>query len=155
MKTSLKKETILRLCVGICFLALFAWAIAWANSGWPRDEITDSTGVEYETGRVLEILEDRTVADEAIEGRLPGSRVMLVEILTGRYEGEVARVTNYFSAMYSVDVAVELVRGVAGSMGIILTVPCVAAITAWLLTRKNDKRAAALCRSPQTVEKVN
>ena len=42
-----------------------------------------------------------------------------------------------FNQLMNTDfVAVEVVRGVAGSMGIILTVPCVAAITAWLLTRK-------------------
>ena len=38
-------------------------------------------------------------------------------------------------------VATELVRSVAGSMGIIWTVPCVAAATAWLLSRQKSEKA--------------
>lgn len=104
MKQHLTKHNIIRLAVTIVFLALFAWAIAWANSGWNRDEITDTTGVEYETARVLEILEDNTVKDETIEGRRRGSQLLELELLTGRYAGDVAQCKNYFSAMYSVDV---------------------------------------------------
>jgi len=45
-----------------------------------------------------------------------------------------------FNQLMNTDfIAVEVVRGVAGSMGIILTVPAVAIITAWLLTRKDKK----------------
>ena len=46
-----------------------------------------------------------------------------------------------FNQLMNTDfVAVELVRAVAGSMGIILTVPCVAAICAWLLTRRGKAK---------------
>lgn len=42
-----------------------------------------------------------------------------------------------FNQLMNTDfIAVELIRGIAGSMGIIMTVPCVAAITAVLLTRR-------------------
>ena len=43
-------------------------------------------------------------------------------------------------------IAVEVVRGVAGSMGIILTVPAVSIITAYLLTHmdKCDENPEAL-----------
>lgn len=44
---------------------------------------------------------------------------------------------SFIQLMNTDFIAVELVRGAAGSMGIILTVPCVAVITAWLLTRKD------------------
>lgn len=104
MKQLLTKQNGIRLAVALGFLALFAWAIVWANSGWEKDVITDSTGVEYETARVLEILDDNTVVDETIEGRLRGSKELRLEILTGRYAGEVADTVNYFSAMYNVDV---------------------------------------------------
>ena len=104
MKQHLTKQNIIRLAVAVVFLALFAWAIAWANSGWNRDEITDTTGVEYETARVLEILEDNTVKDETIEGRRRGSQLLELELITGRYAGDVTQCKNYFSAMYSVDV---------------------------------------------------
>ena len=104
MKQHLTKQNIIRLAVAVVFLALFAWAIAWANSGWNRDVITDTTGVEYETARVLEILEDNTVKDETIEGRCRGSQLLELELITGRYAGDVTQCKNYFSAMYSVDV---------------------------------------------------
>ena len=61
-------------------------------------------GVEYENAQVLGILEDNTQEDPAIEGRLRGSQVLELEILTGRYQGQRTLCTNYFSAMYNVEV---------------------------------------------------
>lgn len=105
MKHILNKEWILRILAGTVFLILFALACVWANRDGTVSGITDSSGTEYETARVVKILQDNTIADDAIEGRLRGSRDMTVEILTGRYAGEQAGVRNYFSAMYNVDVA--------------------------------------------------
>ncbi len=46
-----------------------------------------------------------------------------------------------FTQLMNTDfVAVEVLRGVAGSLGIVLTVPCVAAVTAYLLTRHEAKK---------------
>ena len=104
MKQHLTKQNLCRLAVTVVFLALFAWAIVWANSGWNKDVITDTTGVEYETAKVMAILEDNTEEDETIEGRRRGSQILELELLTGRYEGDVVQCKNYFSAMYSVDV---------------------------------------------------
>lgn len=79
-------------------------ALAWANSGNSQEESVPFGGVEYENAQVLGILEDNTQEDPAIEGRLRGSQVLELEILTGRYQGERALCTNYFSAMYNVEV---------------------------------------------------
>ena len=91
--------------VAILFLTLFALACVWANRGEVDSGITDSRGTEYETARVVRVLEENLVADPEIEGRYRGSRDMVVEILTGRYAGQQAQVRNYFSALYSVDVS--------------------------------------------------
>lgn len=107
MKQQLTKQNLVRLAVALVFIALFALACVWANSGWTGNEITESSGVEYEIARVDDILEDNTVADESIEGRLRGNKVLTLEILTGRYAGSFVDVTNYFSAMYSVDVDLD------------------------------------------------
>lgn len=107
MKQYLTKQNLIRFVVAIVFLCLFAWACVWANSGWTGYEITESSGIEYEIARVDDILEDNTVADESIEGRLRGSKTLTVEILTGRYAGTFVDIPNYFSAMYSVDVGVD------------------------------------------------
>lgn len=101
MKQYLTKENGLRLAVALCFLMLFAWALIWANSGsGPEEPVTAWS--EYETARVLEILEDNSQPDEAIEGRLRGSMVLKLEILSGTYKGRVVETVNYFSALYSV-----------------------------------------------------
>lgn len=105
MKQYLTKQNLFKCIVAACFLALFAIAIVLANSGQPESGITDTAGTEYETARVLEILQDKTTVDETIEGRLRGSMVLRMEILTGRYAGDEVTVTNYFSAMYNVNVA--------------------------------------------------
>lgn len=106
MKQYLTKQNLFKCIVAACFLALFAIAIVLANSGQPESGITDTAGTEYENARVLEILQDKTTVDDTIEGRLRGSMELRVEILTGRYAGDVVDVTNYFSAMYNVDVRV-------------------------------------------------
>ena len=101
MKQYLTKENGLRLAVTLCFLALFAWALIWANSGsGPEEPVTAWS--EYETARVLEVLEDNSQPDEAIEGRLRGSMVLKLEILSGTYKGRVVETVDYFSALYSV-----------------------------------------------------
>lgn len=107
MKQHLTKQNLVRIAVALVFTALFALACVWANRGWTGYEITESSGIEYETARVDDILEDNTEADEAIEGRLRGSKILTVEILTGRYAGTFVEIPNYFSAMYSVDVGVD------------------------------------------------
>ncbi len=103
MKQRLTKDFWIRLAVALCFVALFAWAVSWANSGWERPELTGA-GTEYETALVDDVLADMTQPDPEIEGRLRGSRLLQLEILTGRYAGEIVECTNYFSAMYNVDV---------------------------------------------------
>ena len=104
MQRYLTRENTIRLCAAVCFLALFAWALVWANSGWEKAKVeSDRIGTEYEKAVVLDILEDNTIADDTIEGRLRGSKLMELEITSGRYTGETVVVYNYFSAMYSVD----------------------------------------------------
>lgn len=98
-------EKLLRLCVLVFFTALFVLVIFLANRGWSAGAgVREGIGTEYETALVVDILEDKTVPDETIEGRLRGRKLLELEIQTGRYAGETVEVPNYFSAMYSVDV---------------------------------------------------
>lgn len=96
-----------RIIVLVVFLSLLAWAIAWANSGWEGYTITDDSGVEYETARVVDILTDDTQQDPSIEGRLRGKQILEVEILSGRYAGDVVQTENFFSAMYNVETELQ------------------------------------------------
>lgn len=88
----------------ILFLTLFVWALVWANSGWNGYTITESSGIEYETAKVVDVLRDNTVEDETIEGFRRGDKNLQLKILTGRYAGDTVAVIDYLSAMYNVDV---------------------------------------------------
>lgn len=103
-KEYLTKQTAIRLTVAILFLLLYIGAIYFANRGWDGYTVTENIGTEYETARVLKILADNTTADDSIEGKRRGSMDLQVEVLSGRYEGDIVNVTNYLSAMYNVDV---------------------------------------------------
>ena len=96
-------DKLIRLFVLLLFAALFALVIGLVNRGW-KAGARDGIGTEYETAFVVDVLADKTVADPAIEGRLRGSKLLELEIRTGRYAGAILEVPNYFSALYSVDV---------------------------------------------------
>ena len=104
MKQLITRENGLRLVVILAFLALFAWAISWANSGFGDSRTGSAQGSFYETARVTAILEDNTAPDDSIEGRLRGSQLLQLELTSGLYEGDIVQCANYFSAMYSVEV---------------------------------------------------
>lgn len=83
---------------------LFSVLLYYANHGRPTYTSSDTSGIEYEVGLVTGILSDNTVADKSVEGQWLGTMDLQIEILTGRYKGESANVTNYFSALYNVRV---------------------------------------------------
>ncbi len=101
----MKKELIIKIISAVGFVAVSLGVIIYANTDRPTYTITGSSGVEFETARVLSVIEDNTTADEEIENVKKGSAELEVELLTGRYKGDVCHVTNYYSALYNVDVA--------------------------------------------------
>ncbi|MCR4566507.1 MAG: YibE/F family protein [Pseudobutyrivibrio sp.] len=100
----MKKELIIKIVSVLVFIALSVGVIIYANTDRPKYTITENSGVEYETARVLSVLEDNTEVDKTVENQKKGSAEIKVEILTGRYKGDVCTITNYFSALYNVDV---------------------------------------------------
>lgn len=104
MKQYFTKKTAIRLAAILVFIFLYTGAIVFANRGWDGYTTTKNTGIEYETARVLEVLEDNSVVDDSIDGQRRGSMELRMQILSGRYKGDVVTITNYLSAMYNVDV---------------------------------------------------
>lgn len=82
----------------------FAALLYYANHDRPVYHSSDTSGIEYEVGRVTRVLSDNKVVDETTEGIWRGSMELQLEILTGRYKGETAITTNYFSSLYNVRV---------------------------------------------------
>ncbi|MBR5635539.1 MAG: YibE/F family protein [Pseudobutyrivibrio sp.] len=101
----MKNELIIKIVSVVVFVAVSLGVIIYANTDRPTYTITESSGVEYETARVLSVLEDNTTIDKDVENVKKGSTELEVELLTGRYKGDVCHVTNYYSALYNVDVA--------------------------------------------------
>ena len=102
LKGFLTKENLIKIIATVLFLIAFVLVLIYANQDRPHYTTTDSTGVEYETARVLSIIEDNSSVDETTEGVLKGSMDLKIEILTGRYKGQQCFVTNYFSSLYNV-----------------------------------------------------
>lgn len=98
----MKKENVWKIVIVAVSILLLAGIMYYANYDRPRYTITDDTGTEYETGKVVEIYENNTVVDETAENILRGSMRLKVEILSGRYQGEVADTVNYFGAINNV-----------------------------------------------------
>ncbi|SDB22639.1 Uncharacterized membrane protein [Pseudobutyrivibrio sp. YE44] len=101
----MKNELIIKIVSVVVFLALSVGVIIYANTDRPSYSITEDSGVEYETARVLSVIEDNTTIDTEVENVKKGSTELEVELLSGRYKGDVCHVTNYYSALYNVDVA--------------------------------------------------
>lgn len=99
-----KKELLIKIVATILFLGIMVGVIVYANTNRPGYTTTEDSGVEYETAKVLQITSDNTTVDETVEGVRKGNMEMKVELLTGRYKGNVSFVTNYFSALYNVNV---------------------------------------------------
>ncbi len=101
----MKNELIIKIVSVVLFVGISIGVIAYANADKPTYTITESSGVEYETARVLSVISDDTVEDEQVENVKKGSTELEVEILSGRYKGDLCKVTNFYSALYNVDVA--------------------------------------------------
>ena len=55
----MKNELIIKIVSVVLFVGLSIGVIAYANADRPTYTITEDSGVEYETARVLSVLEDK------------------------------------------------------------------------------------------------
>ena len=103
-KENKKKKLKSRIIIIAIFIAVYAGVIVWANSGYEGYTITDSTGIEYERAKVLNVISESLDTDSSMENYSVGSMELQIKIISGRYAGDVVNVTNYLSAMFNVDV---------------------------------------------------
>lgn len=149
-----------RVLVTVLAALSFIGLLYAANMNRPTYQSSDTSGIDYEVGKVTGILADNTTIDENNGGIWRGSMELQVEILTGRYKGETTYVTNYFSSLYNVrvsqgdKVSIRIDTGDSGYQVSIYNyyrVPqmlgCVAAFVLLLIViggKKGAKSAAAL-----------
>ena len=96
------KKNILRVVIIAAFIIAYIIAVVLANSGFEGYTTTESTGIEYEHAKVLAVVSEDLDTDESMENYAVGSTELNIEILSGRYKGDVVQVTNYLSAMFNV-----------------------------------------------------
>lgn len=101
----MKKRTTSRNFIVFIFLAIaFIAVLYFANHDRPVYRSSDTSGIEYEVGKVVQVLEDKKVIDEKTDHIWRGSMKLQIEILSGRYKGQLAETVNYFSSLYNVRV---------------------------------------------------
>ena len=100
----MKKNLPIKIAAAIAFLAVNCLLIFFLNKDKPRFEFQNGIGTEYETAKVLEVTADNTVVDPKTDKIRKGSKDLKLEILSGRYKGDICFVKNYLSAIYNVDV---------------------------------------------------
>lgn len=89
------------IAVLLAAVVIFVAARIWVSPASGEDAGAEPEEyAEYDTGTVLEILSDSTEADDAADGAYRGDQLMLVEITSGRYEGETMQVYNYVGPLY-------------------------------------------------------
>lgn len=68
--------------------AVFAGLYGYAHSGTAEEQQRGEAYVEYETGRVLEILSDSCEPDAEADGAYRGDQSLLVAVTSGQYRGQ-------------------------------------------------------------------
>lgn len=86
----------------ILFLAaaVFAGLYGYAHSGTAAEPQRGEAYVEYETGKVLEILSDSCEPDAAADGAYRGEQSLLVAVTSGQYRGQTLLTSNAVGPLY-------------------------------------------------------
>ena len=80
--------------------AVFAGLYGYAHSGTAEEQQRGEAYVEYETGRVLEILSDSCEPDAESDGAYRGDQSLLVAVTSGQYRGQTLLTSNAVGPLY-------------------------------------------------------
>ena len=81
-------------------MAVFAGLYGYAHSGTAEEQQRGEAYVEYETGRVLEILSDSCEPDAEADGAYRGDQSLLVAVTSGQYRGQTLLTSNAVGPLY-------------------------------------------------------
>ena len=99
------KKSRLSALVLLCAAVILLLARLWAAPA-PEEAGDAAEFAEYETARVLQVLSDSTEADPTSDGAYRGEQLLVVEVTSGRYEGETLQAYNFVGPLYGVPVGV-------------------------------------------------
>ena len=80
--------------------AVFAGLYGYAHSGTAEEQQRGEAYVEYQTGRVLEILSDSCEPDAEADGAYRGDQSLLVAVTSGQYRGQTLLTSNAVGPLY-------------------------------------------------------
>ena len=80
--------------------AVFAGLYGYAHSWTAEEQQRGEAYVEYETGRVLEILSDSCEPDAEADGAYRGDQSLLVAVTSGQYRGQTLLTSNAVGPLY-------------------------------------------------------
>lgn len=79
---------------------VFAGLYGYAHNGTAAEQQRGEAYVEYETGKVLEILSDSCEPDAAADGAYRGEQSLLVAVTSGQYRGQTLLTSNAVGPLY-------------------------------------------------------
>lgn len=105
INTNKNKSLIIRIIIFVLFFALFITSIIFVNRKDPNDVASSVSQFVFAPARVNKVNFDKAEPDYVrSEGRRLGKQELEIEILLGKYKGQVLPLTNYLSALANVDV---------------------------------------------------
>lgn len=97
-----KNEILTRAVIAIVGFLLLLGLRIYAVQGRSVYEITETSGIEYEKAMVLDVIEDNTEKNPSAENTVVGTQKLLLELESGRYQGDQVEIYNHLSPYFSV-----------------------------------------------------
>ncbi len=94
-----KKAIIVKTIVGVVFFAALIILVVFLNYDRFTYEETENHMTEYEKIKVVRIVEENIYPNEKYEDTIVGKQIVEIEILTGRYKGDVMTIESYSSPL--------------------------------------------------------
>ena len=91
-----------RIATIVVLVALFFTAYCLIHFVLIEKEEDSSTSF-FVRGKVVNLMQDNTQADDTTEGVLRGSQEVIVEITSGKFKGKQYQTTNYLSTLFNID----------------------------------------------------
>ncbi len=91
-----------RIATIVALVALFFTAYCLIHFVLIEKEEDSSTSF-FVRGKVVNLMQDNTQADDTTEGVLRGSQEVIVEITSGKFKGKQYQTTNYLSTLFNID----------------------------------------------------
>ena len=97
-KTPINSKILTIITLVVC-LFLFVFGYLWARP--EKEEVIQADDyAEYDNGTVIQVLSDSTTVDPVAENARRGEQLLIVEMTSGQYKGEMLQVYNYVGPIY-------------------------------------------------------